>query len=93
MFSTLCRNFRSGVGTGWNFSICLFADSENIGTIKTTGIITIDLNGLMFELKLMLANSYKVTGNVENTDHLFKKQNFKKQPLINNVGMKRTSGI
>lgn len=62
VFSTLCRNLRSGAESGWDFSSRWFADGKNINTIQTIDIIPVDLNGLMYQLELTLARAYKETG-------------------------------
>ena len=60
----MCRNLRSGAESGWDFSSRWFADGKNIGTIQTTNILPVDLNGLLFQLEMTLAHAYKVTGNI-----------------------------
>jgi alpha,alpha-trehalase len=62
VFSLMCRNLRSGAESGWDFSSRWFADGKNISTIRTTDILPVDLNGLMFQLEMTLAHAYKVTG-------------------------------
>ena len=62
LFSSLCRNLRSGAESGWDFSSRWFADGKNISTIRTTDILPVDLNGLMYQMEMTLAHAYKISG-------------------------------
>jgi alpha,alpha-trehalase len=45
------RNLRAGAASGWDFSSRWFADSMNINTIQTIGIVPVDLNCLIMHLE------------------------------------------
>ena len=62
-FAQKSKELRSGAESGWDFSSRWFADGKNIATIATTNIVPVDLNGLMYNLELTLAKTYKQTGN------------------------------
>ncbi|HEY3370425.1 MAG TPA: alpha,alpha-trehalase TreF [Prolixibacteraceae bacterium] len=62
VFSGLCRNLRSGAESGWDFSSRWLADGTKISSIQTIDIVPIDLNGLMYQLELTLAQAYQVEG-------------------------------
>jgi len=62
-YALACRNLRSGAESGWDFSSRWFADGKTINTIRTTDILPVDLNGLLYHLEMTLAHAYKVTGN------------------------------
>lgn len=62
-FAQKCKELRSGAESGWDFSSRWFGDGKNINSIKTTSIVPVDLNGLMYNLELTLAKAYKQSGN------------------------------
>ncbi len=53
------RHLRAGAESGWDFSSRWFADPQDISTIHTTDIVPIDLNCLLYELEMALAEGYK----------------------------------
>lgn len=57
------RNIRAAAESGWDFSSRWFDDSGNLGSIRTTDIIPVDLNCLLFHLEMTIARSYQVQGN------------------------------
>lgn len=59
------RHLRSGAASGWDFSSRWFADGKNIQSIKTTDIIPVDLNSLLYGLEQTLAKTYKLMGDNE----------------------------
>jgi alpha,alpha-trehalase len=78
VFSLMCRNLRSGAESGWDYSSRWFADGKNISTIRTTDILPVDLNGLMFQMEMTLAHAYKVTGKTTLYVMYLKKANARK---------------
>ena len=52
-------DLRAGAESGWDFSSRWFSDPQNIHTIETTDIVPIDLNCLLHELELRIADIYK----------------------------------
>ena len=63
LFAAKAKELRSGAESGWDFSSRWFGDGKNISSIKTTSMVPVDLNGLMYNLELTLAKAYKQTGN------------------------------
>lgn len=53
------RHLRAGAESGWDFSSRWFKDKTSINTIHTTDIVPIDLNCLLYELEMALAEAYK----------------------------------
>ncbi|SMF98812.1 alpha,alpha-trehalase TreA [Burkholderia singularis] len=45
------RDLRAAAESGWDFSSRWFADSKTLATIRTTAIVPVDLNSLMFNLE------------------------------------------
>ncbi len=56
------RNLRAAAESGWDFSSRWFADGESFATIRTTELIPVDLNSLMYHLEMTLADAYGQRG-------------------------------
>jgi len=53
-------NLRSGAESGWDFSSRWLVDPSDIRTINTSDIIPIDLNCLLYQLEMTIAEAYQV---------------------------------
>jgi alpha,alpha-trehalase len=51
----LFRDVRAGAESGWDYSPRWFADEKSMATIRTTQVIPVDLNALMYNLEDTLA--------------------------------------
>ncbi len=51
------RNIRAACESGWDFSSRWFRDAENLNTIRTTELIPVDLNSLMYHLEITLSEA------------------------------------
>jgi alpha,alpha-trehalase len=58
----LYRDVRAGAESGWDFSSRWFADRQSMATIRTTQVIPVDLNTLMYNLEATLARVCKAHG-------------------------------
>ncbi len=58
----LYRDVRAGAESGWDYSPRWFADRHSMKTIRTTEVIPVDLNALMFNLEATLARVCKAHG-------------------------------
>ena len=56
------RELRSGAESGWDFSSRWFADGKTLPAIRTTEIIPVDLNCLIYHLETMLVRAYQAAG-------------------------------
>ncbi len=61
----LYRNLRAACESGWDFSTRWFRDGKNLATIRTTELIPIDQNALLYHLERMLERGYDLSGNAE----------------------------
>jgi alpha,alpha-trehalase len=52
------RDLRAGAETGWDFSSRWLADGKTLATIRTTALVPVDLNSLLFHLEAVLARAY-----------------------------------
>ncbi len=49
------RHIRSGAESGWDFSSRWFGQEDDMASIRTTDIIPVDLNCLLFDMEMQLA--------------------------------------
>lgn len=56
------RDLRSAAASGWDFSSRWMDDPQKLGTIRTTSIVPVDLNALMFKMEKMLAAAGQAAG-------------------------------
>lgn len=59
---TLYRELRTCAETGWDFSSRWLGDGEHLSTIRTTDLVPVDLNSLMYNLELSLGRACLQTG-------------------------------
>lgn len=57
------RNIRAAAESGWDFSSRWFEDGSRLASIRTTHIVPVDLNCLLYHLEQTIATSYEVSGN------------------------------
>ena len=56
------RDLRSAAASGWDFSSRWMDDPQQLGTIRTTSIVPVDLNALMFKMEKLLAKASQEGG-------------------------------
>ncbi|MCV2511173.1 alpha,alpha-trehalase [Leclercia pneumoniae] len=56
------RDLRSAAASGWDFSSRWMDDPKKLGTIRTTSIVPVDLNALMFKMEKLLAKASQEAG-------------------------------
>lgn len=61
----LYRDLRAACESGWDFSSRWLTDPMDLGTIRTTEIIPIDLNVLIWHIEYTIAEAYEEMGNKE----------------------------
>ncbi|MEL6537722.1 MAG: alpha,alpha-trehalase TreF [Bacteroidota bacterium] len=61
----LYRNLRAACESGWDFSARWFADVNDFASIRTTRILPVDLNALLYHLETTLALLYAEAGQAE----------------------------
>jgi alpha,alpha-trehalase len=57
------HNIRAAAASGWDFSSRWFDASGKLESIQTTNIIPVDLNCLLYNLEMVIAQSYNLQGN------------------------------
>jgi alpha,alpha-trehalase len=63
----LFKDLRAGAESGWDYSSRWFRDYKNIETIRTTEIIPVDLNSILFYVEKTLAAWMKKERNIKKT--------------------------
>lgn len=61
----LYRDLRAACESGWDFSSRWLTDPMDLGTIRTTEIIPVDLNVLVWHIEYAIAEAYEDMGNTE----------------------------
>lgn len=61
----LYRDLRAACESGWDFSSRWLTDPMDLGTIRTTEIIPVDLNVLIWHIEYAIAEAYEDMGNTE----------------------------
>ncbi|ASV55781.1 Trehalase [Lelliottia jeotgali] len=59
------RDLRSAAASGWDFSSRWMDDPQKLGTIRTTSIVPVDLNTLLFKMEKLLAKASQEAGDTE----------------------------
>ncbi|WP_111745698.1 alpha,alpha-trehalase TreA [Salinisphaera orenii] len=59
------RDLRATAASGWDFSSRWMDDPQKLSTIRTTSIVPVDLNALMYHLEKTLARASQAAGDAE----------------------------
>jgi alpha,alpha-trehalase len=76
------RDLRAGAETGWDFSSRWLADSKTLATIRTTALVPVDLNSLLFHLETTLANAYAFSHKPEKAAELTARAALRKAAVL-----------
>ena len=60
--SLLYRNIRAACESGWDFSSRWLADGRSLASIRTTEVLPVDLNAILFHLESTLADACRRAG-------------------------------
>lgn len=77
----LYRNLRAAAESGWDFSTRWFQDKEKFGSIRTTDILPVDLNCLMYAMESILTNLYEQSGDAEQANLFYTKASARRQAI------------
>lgn len=69
----LYRDVRAGCESGWDFTTRWFRDGRSLATIRTTEILPVDLNALLYHHEQTLARAHRLAGN-DNERRFFEKR-------------------
>lgn len=79
---TIYRHIRAACESGWDFSSRWLRDADHMETIRTTDIIPVDLNCLLYELELTLSTAYHHSAFSKPSSHFLQKAEKRKETLI-----------
>jgi alpha,alpha-trehalase len=79
---TFYRNIRAAAESGWDFSTRWMDTTGKLETIKTTFIIPVDLNCLMYHLELSIASSYQTQGDLRDYNTYLAKAMARKKAIL-----------
>jgi len=80
--SEVYRDLRSGAESGWDFSSRWFSDGRSLTTVRTTEIIPVDLNCLLYHLEQMLALAYNRDGDKNAHTHMLEQATRRKNAIL-----------
>jgi alpha,alpha-trehalase len=61
------RDLRAAAESGWDFSSRWLGDRRSLSSIRTTSIVPVDLNSLLFHLEVSIAKGCQQTGNLQSS--------------------------
>jgi len=67
--SQVYRDLRAGAESGWDFSSRWLDDPAQLSSIRTTAIVPVDLNSLLFQLEQTLAHASTASGARDDARH------------------------
>ncbi|MGD2131067.1 MAG: alpha,alpha-trehalase TreF [Lysobacterales bacterium] len=79
--SHLYRNVRAACESGWDFSSRWLADGHSLATIRTTDVLPVDLNAIMFHLESSLAKACNRAGRQDDAARYASRAEFRKRLL------------
>lgn len=75
------RDLRAGAASGWDFSSRWFDDPQALSSIRTTGILPVDLNALLYHLEMTLSNASLLTDNHDAASYYSQRAERRKQAI------------
>lgn len=75
------RHLRAGAESGWDFSSRWFKDGKSINTVQTTDLVPVDLNCMLYELELGLAEAHNKLFQLPIAMHYRKKAKIRKATI------------
>ncbi len=75
------RDLRAGAASGWDFSSRWFDNPLELSSIRTTGILPVDLNALLYHMELTLSNTSQLTNNHDAASYYSQRAERRKQAI------------
>jgi len=86
------KNIRAACESGWDFSSRWFQDYRNLSTIRTTDILPVDLNSILYNTEIKLSEWFSFEGN-ERKSKKYANNAEKRLKLINKYFWDREKGF
>lgn len=77
----LYRNIRAACETGWDFSSRWLEKADDFTSIRTTEVVPIDLNCVLYKLERVIAEAYGITGDFDAHNHYHRLADMRKKVL------------
>jgi alpha,alpha-trehalase len=77
----LYRNLRAGCESGWDFGSRWLAEDDSLDSIRTTRIVPVDLNTLLFNLERLIARNFQAAGDARRATEFDQKAQSRKNLL------------
>ncbi len=75
------RELRSAAESGWDFSSRWFADGKSLASIRTTGLVPVDLNCLLYHLETTIAKASRIAGDEDTAEDFDKMAAARKEAI------------
>jgi len=75
------RNIRAACESGWDFSSRWLADTSSLASIRTTRVLPIDLNCLLYKQETLLSHYYLEFGDKESSNIYLNKAEIRKKAI------------
>mgnify|MGYP001791967757 CR=1 FL=1 len=79
------KHLRAGAESGWDYSSRWFDDAKNLETIRTTDILPVDLNALLYHLEVKIAQGYNWSGNLDSAKYYLDLASQRKEAINNHL--------
>ena len=76
------RELRAAAESGWDFSSRWLADGKTLSTIRTTEILPVDLNSLLYKLELVIARGCKAAQRPDCTQKMQSQAEARQQAVL-----------
>jgi alpha,alpha-trehalase len=76
------RDLRAAAESGWDFGSRWLADGKTLGTIRTTEILPVDLNSLLFKLETAIARGCKAARRADCTRDMTSRAQARRRSVI-----------
>lgn len=87
------RDLRSAAASGWDFSSRWMDNPQQLGTLRTTSIVPVDLNALLYKMEKILARASKAAGMRQRPVSTTRWQAPDRKPLNTTCGMTKKAGM
>ena len=88
----LYRDIRAGAESGWDYSSRWFADQQSMETVRTTQVVPVDLNTLIYNLEATLARVSQSCGDADAAD-LYRTRAEARRKLLQSLFFDNTTGM
>lgn len=88
----LYRNLRAGCESGWDFGSRWLGEDDTLASIRTTRVVAVDLNTLLFNLEGLIARNYKASGDKGRAAEFDDRAHVRKE-LLQNLFFDQAEGL